>query len=456
MDTVTFGSYTLKNNISGIQNVFLVKYDANGNVLWAKQTNPASNGFGVAYSVAVDNSGNAYIGGSFGDTLSLGAFKLITVVTDVFIAKYDTNGNVLWAKQGNVSNTTDINQGYSVAVDAYKNSYITGFFDNAISFGSYNLSTSNGLNGCSFLVKYDSIGNVLWAKQGIVANGAGGSSGASIAIDGRDNPYVAGAFLDTVSFGPYTLKTPTNQVNGYLVKYDGSGNVIWADQTTSLDGNYWCCSSMSCDSLQYGGGFLVIALSNFSGSPPFKLNFGKDTFNLSTINKSATILLYFDSSGNTQCGTIFSEGDEDDGDGVAVDPSGKYIYLTGDLELPTFIFGPDTLIYGNDATFLARWQNCGEIDESIKPIQSSTPSVSVFPNPSKGQFTIELVGTQNFVSSKIEIYNILGEKVLIETLRSAQGDNLIDISKEPSGIYLYRVLNEDGSILGKGKVIIEK
>ena len=56
----------------------------------------------------------------------------------------------------------------------------------------------------------------------------------------------------------------------------------------------------------------------------------------------------------------------------------------------------------------------------------------------------------------IEIYNVLGEKVLTETLRSAQDDKLIDLSKEPNGVYLYRVLQENGNLIREGKVVIQK
>jgi hypothetical protein len=56
----------------------------------------------------------------------------------------------------------------------------------------------------------------------------------------------------------------------------------------------------------------------------------------------------------------------------------------------------------------------------------------------------------------IKMYNVLGEQVLTETLHSAQGGNSIDISNQPNGIYLYRVLEQDGSLIGEGKLIIQK
>lgn len=49
---------------------------------------------------------------------------------------------------------------------------------------------------------------------------------------------------------------------------------------------------------------------------------------------------------------------------------------------------------------------------------------------------------------------MMGQKVTIETLNQVQGDNLIDISGQPNGIYFYRVLNRDGILLGEGKMVI--
>jgi hypothetical protein len=79
---------------------------------------------------------------------------------------------------------------------------------------------------------------------------------------------------------------------------------------------------------------------------------------------------------------------------------------------------------------------------------------TVYPNPSKGSFTLSLSNVN--MKSEVEIYNILGENVLNETLRSTQDDNLINLTNQPNGVYFYRVLSENGGLIGEGKVVIEK
>jgi len=93
----------------------------------------------------------------------------------------------------------------------------------------------------------------------------------------------------------------------------------------------------------------------------------------------------------------------------------------------------------------------------INNITSNTEQVTVYPNPNSGVFTVLCHSERSEESLPIiQVYNVLGQQVLTETLHSAQGDNSIDLSSQPNGIYLYRVLQEDGSLVGEGKLIIQK
>jgi hypothetical protein len=55
----------------------------------------------------------------------------------------------------------------------------------------------------------------------------------------------------------------------------------------------------------------------------------------------------------------------------------------------------------------------------------------------------------------MKVYNMLGEEVYQGTLLNGQGDNTISLNKS-SGIYFYRVLKQDGTMIGEGKILIEK
>ncbi len=86
---------------------------------------------------------------------------------------------------------------------------------------------------------------------------------------------------------------------------------------------------------------------------------------------------------------------------------------------------------------------------------SPTNSFNLYPNPNKGIFAVQssLINGE----STIEIYNVLGEKVYsnYQPLANNYQPKTIDLSSLPSGVYFYRVLNNDKSLLGKGKLVIE-
>lgn len=75
----------------------------------------------------------------------------------------------------------------------------------------------------------------------------------------------------------------------------------------------------------------------------------------------------------------------------------------------------------------------------------------IFPNPNNGIFTLKS-SVENGKSS-IEIYNVLGEKIYFQ-FSTFNSPLSIDISNQPSGIYFYRIIKEDGSLAGEGKFMI--
>jgi hypothetical protein len=84
---------------------------------------------------------------------------------------------------------------------------------------------------------------------------------------------------------------------------------------------------------------------------------------------------------------------------------------------------------------------------------NDSKNAEVYPNPNNGKFTIE-VKSEELRVKNIEIYNVLGEQVKSEELRVNNVD--FEMSGQPDGLYLYRVINEDGSLVGSGKFVIER
>jgi uncharacterized repeat protein (TIGR03803 family) len=92
------------------------------------------------------------------------------------------------------------------------------------------------------------------------------------------------------------------------------------------------------------------------------------------------------------------------------------------------------------------------VPTSVNQVKANNENVKVFPNPSAGVFTIE--SSVISLQSTVEVYNMLGEKVFTQySIPSTQYQ--IDLTNQPAGIYLYRVIAENGELVGEGKMIIQ-
>jgi len=224
-DNITFGTTTLTNNSpTGYWDMFIVKYDASGNALWAKNAGGTSDDGGQ--SVSTDAAGNVFVIGWFNSaTISVGTTTLTNVNTnntrDIFIVKYDASGNQLWAKR---AGGTSIDIPFSASSDASGNVLIIGFFYSpTITFETTTLTNGGGSD--IFIVKYSASGNVLWARSAV---GTSNDEGVSISTDASDNVFVTGLFLsNAITFGTTTL-TNAGGGDIFIVKYDSSGDVLWA------------------------------------------------------------------------------------------------------------------------------------------------------------------------------------------------------------------------------------
>jgi hypothetical protein len=211
--SVTFGSVTL--NSPGVQDAMVVKYDANGNVVYAIQG--TSNGASIAHGIDIDSTGAAVIVGEFQSGITFGT----TVLTnngqrDYFMARISPAGAFVWAKaDGSTANDAL----YGVAID-YPRIYVTGIFNADHTFGSIAVTTHGGqdiLVACT-----DISGNELFAKS----NGGGSSDdiGYGAAVDHSGGVYFSGNYLGPATFGSSNI---VGSNSAYLVKYDIIGNQQW-------------------------------------------------------------------------------------------------------------------------------------------------------------------------------------------------------------------------------------
>lgn len=478
---ITFGSTTLTNVSSSAYDIFLTKYDASGNVLWAKSA--GGMGADVINSIDIDMSGNVYVAGYFsGVSITFGSTTLTSVGNaDIFLAKYDVLGNFLWAKS---AGGTSLDWGISLVVDAFGDAYITGRFQSAtISFGSTILTNVGAGSSDIFLVKYNPAGNVLWAKS---TGGTNNEEPYSIALDNSRNIYVGGLFTSaSISFG-FTTITNAGSADIFLAKYDSSGTALWArsiggtggDRANSLvidsNGNIYQCGSFYSPILNFGSIVLNNYDSNGNSSDIFLTkydstgypiwasssgglgfdeatalaldilgniyvtgSFSSDTiyFGSSPVVNSATntdiFLVKYDSTGNVPWAIGAGGSTGEQGNSVDVDASGN-VYIAGGFYSSNVSFGFTSLNNANSNgslsdIFLAKLGIATVINELNNDL-----FFSVFPNPSVGIFQLNF-GNIQFTGGELEIYDILGEIVFSST--NVNPSMTLDLSNLTNGIY---------------------
>jgi len=556
-NTIVFANDTFTS--AGNTDIFVVKYDSAGNVLWARSVGGTIRD--VSYGISMDASDNVYVTGGFNSpTISFGNTTLVngTGSEMVFIAKYDASGNVLWAERAEGINSAE---GYGISSVANGNFYLAGYFNTStITFGSYTL-TNNGTDNI-FVVKYDSAGNVLWARS---AGGTGEDISYALTTDAIGNAYVTGYFTSSsITFGSTTLVNSTGNEMYFIAKYDASGNPVWAqgggnaDNSTGqniitdakdhvyLTGTYGSTSIIfGQDTLSGGSAFIVkydsagtvlLASEGINIGYNMSINANEDIFVTgSTIGSNGWIpfVSKYDSVFNMlwvkNVGSLMRD---DYGYGISMDASDN-IYVTGNFSSPTIIFDSITLtnsngIGDNYAFFIAKigtcitpvsptnttviaaltidsgnvttltvngvgmvsWYNAstggsflGAGSTFSTPVLTATTTfyaqdstcesssriaitvtvnspatgvqiinnsdnITVYPNPSSGEFLFSGVK----IGYSMEVYNVLGE--IIYTSIIDKSNYQINLSGRGKGIYFYRV-TENNAPIQRDKIIVE-
>lgn len=190
----------------------------------------------MVQAVVADEAGNVYFTGTFQYTVDFDPGPATFNLTssggfDVFISKFDSLGNFVWAKSfGN--NTDDI--AFSIALDPSANVIITGEFQNTVDFdpstSTYNITAFGSYD--SYILKLNNSGNFVWVKN---IGGSGWDEGKFILADNVGNLYCYGYFSATADLDPGPgnfYVTAIGGQNSYIVKLNSNGDFIWGKTLT--------------------------------------------------------------------------------------------------------------------------------------------------------------------------------------------------------------------------------
>jgi hypothetical protein len=325
--------------------VFLASVGASAQTAqWVKQMGTG----GISNGVSSDAAGNAYATGTIS---SPGLFDNITVpcnVSDVFLTKYDSSGNILWA---NVGGGALLDQGNDIATDANGNSYVVGAIQTnglhpTAQFGNFTLTGHGDYDW--LVVKYDTLGNVLWAKN---YGSTAGDTANSVGPDAAGNVYVTGFYSGTMTVEGVTV-TSRGLFDIFLAKFDGNGTLLWLKSAGGTGSDI-------------GHGLVIDGEGNAGITGEFQNTATFGTHSVRAAGLGDAFIAKYDAAGNNLWvhsggGTISFEIDA--AKAIGVDSLNNF-YITGDYSGTATFDGlsvPNTGTSGTDI-FIAKYNSSGAI-----------------------------------------------------------------------------------------------
>lgn len=425
-DVVSFSGSSITVNCIGDNDIFIAKYDMNGNLLWAKIEGWYLSEKGL--SAACDASGNIFICGYFTDTTMIGGTTYYSEgFKDMFVAKYDPNGNFLWAQVGG---STGRDEAVSLKCDAAGNVYVCGFHKDGAVFGSTILTSGLG-NYDIFLAKYNSAGVLQWVKS---PGSDYDDLGWGVTVDNAGMVYITGEFTGYALFDAIGVANSSILGDGFVACYDASGNAQWVSQMAGTLADR--PRGMGTDGTniyitgQFGGTAIL-------GSSTITAVDSSDVF-MAALNSAGTFL--WATSVGGMADSVETLGYEA-GNAICAEASGS-VYATGSV-LDGGTFGSTNHTgYSRTDVFVTKISQAGVgvLD------QSQANTIQLYPNPNNGNFTIDLSKLSSSESEML-VYNYLGQIVETRMCNSPQVN--IDMSAENKGIYFIKITSDKKTYLTK-------
>jgi hypothetical protein len=301
---------------AGQSDAFLAKVDPAGTTLWARQL--GTGGYDIAYGVAVDASGHAFVAG-----ITQGALQGPSAgQEDAFVAKYDADGTLRWVRQ---LGTSGGDWAYAVAASADGYVYVTGE-----TYGTLPGASSAG-DGDVFLLKLDPDGATSWIRQ---VGTPVADTGTGVAVDRDGNVVVVGHTGSwTPCFGilgnPCAAGTDT-----FLLRYDPAGALLWSTQLGSNGNDNGFAVAVDGAGTVYAAGYTDGALGGQANAGGF------DGF-----------LARYEAGGAQAWTVLHGTAGFDTVYGAAVDPWGDVVVVGG---TPGSLDGQANA--GNDDLYVVKWR----------------------------------------------------------------------------------------------------
>jgi hypothetical protein len=344
------GSGTTTLTSVGDLDLFVAKYDAAGDLLWVEGDGAIYDDFVV--DMVVDNSGNIYITG-YGELNTAGSQRAMYVV------KLDANGSEVWS---NTFTSTSSNiGGYALSLDAIGNVFVGGNFNGTVDFdpssGTYDLTTTGIVSLTdAYILKLDNGGNLSWVQQ--FACSAANANILSMTIDGSGNVYTTGQYWNSLDCDPgagTAILGHSGNGDMFISKLDVNGAYVWAKKMGASESEYGLSIAVDASENVYTTGY-------FAGTVDFDP--GSGTEELTSLGERDAFVLKLDMAGDyVWVKSMGSTSANDVGSELVVDGSGNVYtmgYFEGNVDFDPGVGVTNNSSAGAKDAFLQKLNSDGE------------------------------------------------------------------------------------------------
>jgi hypothetical protein len=386
MDTVHLDGniYFSENKTDG----FLCSLNPSGTLQWFNQL--AGQKDENARDIYVDGNGHFFLTGMYSNNSTIKGIQLNTYGKgSSYIMKFEADGNLLSIITTNDTDTNSLNYGYRIRTDSIGNIYLLGEH-NAIQIDTFSIH-SYGWYGARYFAKFDSAGNLMFLKDLI----HGTTTFKNFCVSNEEIYFTGdGGWTN----GGWTRTD----------KYSPEGNLLWSKIN---NGFYFEYSSNNI--VPHNSGFYTIGHEGDSNVPSWNTIY-------------SLLLSHYLPDGTQTLTRIPSIGRAV---GLDITTTGNNSYMIVGSSSDTITFGNTTITQSEGNVFIAKFNdNTSSVIEFKKPGQR----INIFPNPSSGQFTIQL--SVNTSEGEICVYDLLGNCILNQMITSSS-DQLINLKEKSKGIY---------------------
>ena len=417
---------------AGGWDIFVLELDGDGNYLWSGQMGGPTDDYGVNIELA--SSGNIYISGYFAGVADFNPspdleFLLTASNQSCFVEKLSTTKELLWA---GVMGGPGIDYLVDMYIDADENIFTTGGFAGPADFdpgdGSEILNSVGDRD--IFISKLNTDGGFVWAAP---MGGAENEFGQSIETDAEGNVYIAGNFQGTVDFDPASgSEFYLSSAGGYDIfigKLNADAGLVWMNRIGGPGADAPYRMTLDAENNIYTTGYFEETVDFDPGEGEnFLSSAGGIDFYINKLDNSGVHnwAVGFGNTGSDRGFTLFSDG--------------NFIYSGG-------MFAGNVDFNPGDETFILN--GSGEYNGFVYKLETSylglgehlaNDAAIIYPNPTKS--TVNVYFNENNFSGQIEIYSILGKKLMDRNINN-QKDVQISLG-DKIGLFFVKIINIDG------------